>query len=168
MYWFSLFFTVAITGATLWFIVKYKRKKGDKLEPPGNVTVLEITWTVIPVLFIVVLFHVGFKGYVSQAVPYEGRPRDPRPRDPLEVGVRVPERNAGERRPAAPGEQAGEADSVVGRRHPQLLRPGLPPEEGRRPRHVLVDLVPPEHARATRKSSARSTAGRATPACWRR
>jgi cytochrome c oxidase subunit 2 len=72
MYWFSVFFTVAITGATLWFVVKYRRKKGDKLEPPGNVTVLEITWTVIPVLFIVVLFHVGFKGYVNQAVPYEG------------------------------------------------------------------------------------------------
>ena len=71
MYWFSLVFTVAITGATLWFIIKYKRKKGDKLEPPGNVTMLEITWTVIPILFIVVLFHVGFKGYVSQAVPYE-------------------------------------------------------------------------------------------------
>jgi cytochrome c oxidase subunit 2 len=62
---------VAITAAVLWFIVKYKRKKGDKLEPPGNVTVLEITWTVIPVLFIVVLFHIGFKGYVSQAIPYE-------------------------------------------------------------------------------------------------
>jgi cytochrome c oxidase subunit 2 len=72
MYWFSLVFTVVITGATLWFLVKYKRKPGDKLEPPGNVTVLEITWTVIPILFIVVLFHVGFKGYVSQAVPYEG------------------------------------------------------------------------------------------------
>jgi cytochrome c oxidase subunit 2 len=71
MYWFSLFFTVAITAATLWFIVKYKRKKGDVLEPPGNVTVLEITWTVIPVLFIIVLFHIGFKGYVAQAVPYE-------------------------------------------------------------------------------------------------
>jgi cytochrome c oxidase subunit 2 len=71
MYWFSLFFTVAITGATLWFIVKYRRKKGDVLEPPGNVTLLEITWTVIPVLFIVVLFHIGFKGYVAQAVPYE-------------------------------------------------------------------------------------------------
>ena len=72
MYWFSLVFTVAITGATLWFVVKYKRKKGDVLGPPSNVTILEITWTVIPVLFIVVLFHVGFKGYVNTAVPYEG------------------------------------------------------------------------------------------------
>jgi cytochrome c oxidase subunit 2 len=72
MYWFSVVFTVAITAATLYFIVKYRRKKGDVLSPPGNVTVLEITWTVIPLLFIVVLFHIGFKGYVSQAVPYEG------------------------------------------------------------------------------------------------
>jgi cytochrome c oxidase subunit 2 len=71
MYWFSLVFTVAITVAMVWFIAKYKRRKGDKLEPPGNVTVLEITWTVIPVLFIVVLFHIGFKGYVQTAIPYE-------------------------------------------------------------------------------------------------
>jgi cytochrome c oxidase subunit II len=72
MYWFSLFFTVAITAATLYFVFKYRRKKGDILGPPGNVTVLEITWTVIPILFIVVLFHIGFKGYVNTAVPYEG------------------------------------------------------------------------------------------------
>jgi cytochrome c oxidase subunit 2 len=72
MYWFSLVFTVVITAATLYFVVKYKRKKGDVLETPGNYTVLEITWTVIPILFIIVLFHVGFKGYISQAVAYEG------------------------------------------------------------------------------------------------
>jgi cytochrome c oxidase subunit 2 len=71
MFWFSVVFTVVITGAVLYFIVKYKRKKGDVLETPGNYTVLEITWTVIPILFIVVLFHVGFKGYINQAVAYE-------------------------------------------------------------------------------------------------
>ena len=72
MYWFSLVFTVAITAATLYFVAKYKRKKGDKLETPGNYTVLEITWTVIPILFIVVLFHVGFKAYINNAVAAEG------------------------------------------------------------------------------------------------
>src|SRR5207244_3841 len=72
MFWFSVVFTVAITAAVLYFIVKYKRKKGDVLDTPGNFTVLEITWTVIPILFIIVLFHVGFKGYIATAVPYEG------------------------------------------------------------------------------------------------
>jgi cytochrome c oxidase subunit 2 len=72
MYWFSLVFTVAITGAMVYFIAKYKRKKGDKLETPGNYTVLEITWTVIPILFIVVLFHIGFKAYINNAVATEG------------------------------------------------------------------------------------------------
>jgi cytochrome c oxidase subunit 2 len=72
MYWFSLVFTVAITAATLYFVAKYKRKKGDKLETPGNYTVLEITWTVIPILFIVVLFHIGFKAYINNAVAAEG------------------------------------------------------------------------------------------------
>ena len=36
IYYFSLFFTVVITGATLYFVYKYKRKKGDKLEPPTD------------------------------------------------------------------------------------------------------------------------------------
>ena len=72
MYWFSLVFLVVITGATLYFVAKYKRKKGDVLSPPVNVTILEITWTVIPVLFIVVLFHVGFKSYINNAIASEG------------------------------------------------------------------------------------------------
>jgi cytochrome c oxidase subunit 2 len=72
MYWFSLVFTVVITAATLYFVAKYRRKKGDILEPPGNVTVLEITWTVIPILFIIVLFHIGFKAYINNAVAAEG------------------------------------------------------------------------------------------------
>lgn len=72
MYWFSLIFTIVITAATLYFVVKYKRKKGDKLETPGNFTVLEITWTVIPILFIIVLFHIGFNAYINNAVAPEG------------------------------------------------------------------------------------------------
>jgi cytochrome c oxidase subunit II len=72
IYYFSLFFTVVITGATLYFVYKYKRKKGDKLEPPTDFTRLEIIWTVAPLFFIVLLFHVGFKGYVKNAVAADG------------------------------------------------------------------------------------------------
>ncbi len=72
IYYFSIFFTVAITGATLYFVWKYKRKKGDKLEQPTDFTKLEIFWTVAPIFFIVLLFHIGFKEYVRNAVPADG------------------------------------------------------------------------------------------------
>ena len=72
IYYFSIFFTVAITGAMLYFVWKYRRKKGDKLETPTDFTKLEIFWTVTPLFFIVILFHIGFKEYVNNAVAADG------------------------------------------------------------------------------------------------
>src|SRR5262245_24798545 len=72
IYYFSLFFTVDITGAMAYFVWKYKRKKTDRLEPPTDLTKLEIIWTVVPLFFIVLLFHVGFKGYVKNAIAADG------------------------------------------------------------------------------------------------
>ena len=72
IYYFSIFFTVAITGAMLYFVWKYKRKKGDKLTTPTDFTKLEVFWTVAPIFFIVLLFHIGFKEYVKNAVPADG------------------------------------------------------------------------------------------------
>ena len=44
-------------------------RTGEKLlHPPGDWSKLEIFWTVTPVFFIVILFHIGFKGYVRNAV----------------------------------------------------------------------------------------------------
>jgi cytochrome c oxidase subunit 2 len=72
IYYFSIFFTVAITGAMLYFVWKYKRKKTDKLTTPTDFTKLEVFWTVAPIFFIVLLFHIGFKEYVKNAVPADG------------------------------------------------------------------------------------------------
>lgn len=72
IFWFSVVFTVVITGAMLFFIVKYKRRKGVKSEPTGHFNKLEIFWTVTPTIFIVGLFHVGFTGYIKNATAAEG------------------------------------------------------------------------------------------------
>lgn len=68
IWWFSMVFTVVITGVMLYWGAKYKRKKGDKRIPTGHYPKLETAWTVIPVLFIIWLFHVGFSAYVKTAV----------------------------------------------------------------------------------------------------
>jgi len=72
IYWFSVAFTALITGFMLYFIVKYRRRPGVKAQPTGHNTVLEVAWTVLPMVFIVVLFHLGFKEYVHNAVAAEG------------------------------------------------------------------------------------------------
>ncbi len=72
IYWFSVVFTTAITGAIIYFAVKYRRRPGVKSEPPGHNTILEIVWTVLPLVFIVVLFHLGFRAYLHMAVAPEG------------------------------------------------------------------------------------------------
>src|SRR5688500_13740130 len=72
IFWFSVVFTVVITGAMLYFVVKYKRRPGVKSEPTGHFNRLEIFWTVTPTIFIGVLFHVGFASYIKNATAAEG------------------------------------------------------------------------------------------------
>ena len=72
IYWFSLIFLVAITGAMLYFIVKYKRRKGARAERTKDLTKLEIFWTVTPLIFLVVLFHISFEAYIKNATAAEG------------------------------------------------------------------------------------------------
>lgn len=68
VYWFSVVFTVAITGTMLYFVWKYRRRPGVKAEPVTHNTTLEVTWTVIPIFFVMALFHMGFKEYAHEAL----------------------------------------------------------------------------------------------------
>jgi cytochrome c oxidase subunit 2 len=79
IYWFSVLFTVAITVTMIYFVVKYRRRKGDRLEAPGHYTRLELFWTITPIFFIIVLFHLGFQGYIHNSIAAE---------DALEIRVR--------------------------------------------------------------------------------
>lgn len=72
IFWFSVVFTVAITGALLYFVTKYKRKPGVKPEPTGHFMKLELFWTITPTIFIFFLFHAGFTGYIRNATAAEG------------------------------------------------------------------------------------------------
>ena len=72
IFWFSVVFTVAITGALVYFVGKYKRKKGVRPEPTGHFMKLELFWTITPTIFIFFLFHAGFVGYIRNATAAEG------------------------------------------------------------------------------------------------
>jgi cytochrome c oxidase subunit 2 len=72
IFWFSVVFAAAVIAITVLFVLKYRRRRGVKSEPTGNHTKLEIFWTVVPTLFIVVLFHIGFSAYIHNATAAEG------------------------------------------------------------------------------------------------
>lgn len=79
IYYVSVFFTVVITGLMLYWVHKYKRKKGDKRIETPHYPRLEILWTVIPIIFVAFLFHIGFKAYLGQTMASQ---------DAIEIRVR--------------------------------------------------------------------------------
>ncbi len=59
----SVIFLVLITSLMITFVVKYSRKKNPKATNiHGNVP-LEITWTVVPTLLVLVMFWIGWVGW---------------------------------------------------------------------------------------------------------
>jgi cytochrome c oxidase subunit 2 len=80
LYWMSVAFFVAITGAALYFVYKYRRRPGVKAAPPSHNTALEIAWTFAPLILLVYLFHQGFRGYMHLRVA---------PANAMEIRVRA-------------------------------------------------------------------------------
>jgi len=67
----TVIFTLIVVVLMTWFLIKY-RAKGDDEPDPTNVvthsTTLEITWTVIPTCIVLVMFVLGFRGYLDSSV----------------------------------------------------------------------------------------------------
>ncbi len=59
----SVFFLISITVAMIMFIVKYNRKKNPVATQIHGSTTLEIVWTVIPILLVLLMFYYGWKGF---------------------------------------------------------------------------------------------------------
>jgi cytochrome c oxidase subunit 2 len=80
MVWMSAICTLGIFAAMLYFCVKYRatsRKANEKAERSSDHnTTLEVTWSIIPLFFVIALFVWGFKGFVDLRTP---------PKDSLEI-----------------------------------------------------------------------------------
>ena len=68
--WITVFFTVLVTGVMIYFAVKYRHREGKPApgKTAGHSTALEVTWTVIPTIIVIIIFFYGFRGYLDQAV----------------------------------------------------------------------------------------------------
>lgn len=79
IFWISLFFFVLIMVVGTVFLVKYRNRKGaDPGESPNKHYGLELTWTGIPLVLVVIIFAVGFTPYMNMYTP---------PQDSYEVMV---------------------------------------------------------------------------------
>lgn len=69
----SIFFLVLITGLMIYFIIKYNRKRNPKATNVHGNMLLEITWTVIPTILVLIMFWLGWIGYSEQEnIPDKG------------------------------------------------------------------------------------------------
>ena len=71
--WISIFFFVLITVLLVIFVVRYRRVEGrGRLESPTHHMPLELTWTVIPLMLVIVIFYMGMQGYIHlRAAPVD-------------------------------------------------------------------------------------------------
>lgn len=65
----SLLLLIGLTGAMLYFIFRYNRKKNPVATQIEGNTILEITWTVIPIILALVMFYLGWAGWKPTTKP---------------------------------------------------------------------------------------------------
>jgi len=72
----SVIFLIGITGTLLWFVYRYNKKRSPVATQIHGSNSLEIVWTVIPTILVMIMFFYGWAGY--QPVKYA-------PKDAMQV-----------------------------------------------------------------------------------
>jgi cytochrome c oxidase subunit 2 len=73
----SVFFLVLITALMIGFVIKYSRKKNLRAVNIKGNTKLEILWTAIPTILVLIMFWYGWIGYLDMVnVPEDAMPVD--------------------------------------------------------------------------------------------
>ncbi len=69
--WICYFFFALIVAMMAVFVLKYRGKPGARFrnDAPTHNTVLELSWTIIPLILSIGMFWYGFKGYVDLSTP---------------------------------------------------------------------------------------------------
>jgi cytochrome c oxidase subunit 2 len=73
----SVFFLVLITALMIFFVIKYSRKRNPKATNIHGNMFLEIAWTGIPTILVLIMFWYGWQGYKEMVdVPENAMPID--------------------------------------------------------------------------------------------
>ncbi len=71
IYWVSVFFFILIVFLMTVFVFRYRRRvegEGPRVNVTHN-TPLELVWTTIPLILVVVMFYMGFRGFMDLMNP---------------------------------------------------------------------------------------------------
>lgn len=69
IYWVCVFFSLLIFFCVVLFTIRYRHTSDDApATRAGHSTTLELTWTIIPTILVLVIFYFGFRSYMAQAV----------------------------------------------------------------------------------------------------
>lgn len=71
LFYVAAFFFLLIVSLMTLFLIKYRARPGheEPLPSPSHNSLLEITWSVIPGIIIIIIFTVGFVGYMELRTP---------------------------------------------------------------------------------------------------
>ncbi|HYO07926.1 MAG TPA: cytochrome c oxidase subunit II [Tepidisphaeraceae bacterium] len=65
----TIFFCLLIFIGIVVFGIKYRHRRGHEGgNSPGHSTALELTWTIIPTIIVLIIFYYGFRGFLDQTV----------------------------------------------------------------------------------------------------
>lgn len=68
----ATFFFVLIVGVMIYFVIRYRRREGEEVEEsPSHNTALEIVWSVIPLILVIIIFYLSFKSFIFMTTPPE-------------------------------------------------------------------------------------------------
>ena len=59
----AFIFIIGITAFMIWTVIKYNRKKNKPAKQFTGSTKLEIIWTVIPTILVLLMFYFGWVGF---------------------------------------------------------------------------------------------------------
>jgi cytochrome c oxidase subunit 2 len=62
----SFFFLFSLTGIMIYFIIKYNRKRHPKATQVKDNNKLEVAWTIIPFLIVMLMFYYGYIAFLPQ------------------------------------------------------------------------------------------------------
>jgi cytochrome c oxidase subunit 2 len=76
LYWFLIavsgFFSALIVILIVFFAIKYRRRPGRHAEQTQTILALEVVWTIIPTILVLVMFIWGSVVYLDESVPPQG------------------------------------------------------------------------------------------------
>ena len=66
------FFFISITGIMIYIIIRYRKSKHPKAEQIKTNNTLEVTWTIIPLILVLIMFYYGYIAFL----PMRHAPKD--------------------------------------------------------------------------------------------